>query len=490
MALFSNGNSSLIAPNTVGFEHAYSKVLRDMKHLSDSESIRLLRVDRLVLEADNDQLRMRIENIDKEMVKVTGIAGKKQQQFTDACNEVSHLQSMLQAKTQEIEDLRKAVASLKGHPLESENILLEKLALKKELSRLSLEVQRLKSQNASCQTILSEKLALERQLTSLEIQLETEKRASERFQDNYVAQRENEMKLNLQLEELQGRINQEISERQRLERSNREKTAQLENWRSIYEEKLESLEEILRSTKNQLVEAQYELQQRYAMISKDKISDANRSTKPFDSGITIATPGAINGPKIIRRPSTLLGHKSTFSITPLLGRSQTAPESPESSISDLEHHARDNNKPQNALKTEPEKPKNRRLKQMPHNDLVAVDLPCNIKDRENLSRLDSFDGTLSDLKEGNILEENDSRDLDVSIDSSSVLDRPKPKKRKLLGISQDRTLISEEGQNIEGRKQMRRLGLGRNLTSHDLLPDPAHRSAGQFSPLKRQRGNI
>jgi hypothetical protein len=32
------------------------------------------------------------------MVKVTGIAGKKQQQFTDACNEVSHLQSMLQAK--------------------------------------------------------------------------------------------------------------------------------------------------------------------------------------------------------------------------------------------------------------------------------------------------------------------------------------------------------------------------------------------------------
>jgi hypothetical protein len=77
-----------------------------MKRLSDSESIRLLRVDRLVLEADNDQLRMRIENIDKEMVKVTGIAGKKQQQFTDACNEVSHLQSMLQAKTQEIEDLR------------------------------------------------------------------------------------------------------------------------------------------------------------------------------------------------------------------------------------------------------------------------------------------------------------------------------------------------------------------------------------------------
>jgi hypothetical protein len=94
------------------------------------------------------------------------------------------------------------------------------------------------------------------------------------------------------------------------------------------------------------------------------------------------------------------------------------------------------------------------------------------------------------LKEGNLLEENDSRDLGVSIDNSSVLDRPKPKKRKLLGISQDRTLISEEGQNIEGRKQMRRLGLGRNLTSHDLLADPARRSAGQFSPLKRQRGNI
>lgn len=77
-----------------------------MKHLSDSESIRLLRVDQLVLEVDNDQLRMRIENIGKEMVKMTSIAGKKQRQLSDACNEVSHLQSMLQAKTQEIDDLK------------------------------------------------------------------------------------------------------------------------------------------------------------------------------------------------------------------------------------------------------------------------------------------------------------------------------------------------------------------------------------------------
>lgn len=359
---------------------------------------------------------------------------------------------------------------MKGYPLESESsILSEKLALKKELSRLSLEVQRLRSQNASNQTILSEKLALERQLTSLEIQLETEKRASERSHDNYITQRETEMKLNLQLEVLQGRINQEISERQRLERSNHETAAELENQRTIYEEKLESLKKILRSTKNQLAEAQHELQQRYTVISRDKIGDtSNRNAKPFDSGITIATPGAINGPKMTRRPSTLLGHKSTFSITPLLDRSQTALESSESSISDSEHHARANKKTQNVLKTE----------------------------LKNFSQFDSFDEALSDLKEGNHLEENNSRNLGVSIDNSSVQDRQKPKKRKLL--SQDKTLVGEERQSIEGRKQMRRLGRGRNLTSNDLLPDPVRHSASrnltldssQFSPLKRQRGNI
>ena len=360
---------------------------------------------------------------------------------------------------------------MKGYPLESENnILSEKLALKKELSRLSLEVQRLRSQNASNQTILSEKLALERQLTSLEIQLETEKRASERSHDNYITQRETEMKLNLQLEGLQGRINQEISERQRLERSNHETAAELENQRTIYEEKLESLKKILRSTKNQLTEAQHELQQRSTVISRDKIGDtSNRNAKPFDSGITIATPGAINGPKMTRRPSTLLGHKSTFSITPLLDRSQTALESSESSISDSEHHAKANKKTQNVLKTKP----------------------------KNFSQLDSFDEALSDdLKEGNQLEENNSRNFGVPVDNSSVQDRQKPKKRKLL--SQDKTLIGEERQSIEGRKQMRRLGRGRNLTSNDLLPDPVRHSASrnltldssQFSPLKRQRGNI
>lgn len=69
---------------------------------------------------------------------------------------------------------------MNGISSDSTKLLMEKLALSRELVSIKPELEHLRSQALYQQTVLAEKLALQRQVSTLEVELETEKRASKR----------------------------------------------------------------------------------------------------------------------------------------------------------------------------------------------------------------------------------------------------------------------------------------------------------------------
>jgi hypothetical protein len=95
-----------IALKTARLEIAYEQKLGRMKQLFDSESIRRLRVDRALLEADHDWLYMRFEHVDEERVRVLEAECTARQELTEAHTEIVRLQTALRSNARHTEDLK------------------------------------------------------------------------------------------------------------------------------------------------------------------------------------------------------------------------------------------------------------------------------------------------------------------------------------------------------------------------------------------------
>lgn len=384
--------------------------------------------------------------------------------------------------------------------LEYETVLAEKLSLAKELSNLRSEVDRLRSQNISHQTLLSEKLSLERQLNSLEIQMENERRAFERTRLSDSKQREEEMNVRSQLEKIQSEMAKEISERRRLERENRERALEWEGQKKLLEDKLETLRKKLRSTKDRLKEAQNESQKPPIVLTKDKTSEAgprvqstslSRATSGFDPDMTIATPGAVNVTEKVKRSSTLPGDKSSFSITPYLRRTNTAPDSPASLTDDEEER----HEAQKVLNRDIDSHDNSNMgSEAGHTKSAIVSTFRHSTDHDEVGTLDELPGTMSTAAPVGVSEQNGGIEPIIptaSVSAVSAQGRQKQKKRKLLSSQRDKTLFDEEDDKPERGRKDKRLATGQNLAiNHPQLFSVSSRGFGgttEFSPLKRDR---
>lgn len=184
------------------------------------------------------------------------------------------------------------------------------------------------------QSLLAEKLSLQRQLSTLQVELETEKRATQRALARKGKLQAEGTKIEPRLEKLQADLAKERHERQRIEREAQKASIESENRTTSLESRLDAFKNKLKSSKEQLKETQASLhiaqasnQGRASHVFASVNSTTSltgipckRAAAQMDADTMIGTPGDIPAAKKSKLGSTLIGEKSTFSITPFLNR--------------------------------------------------------------------------------------------------------------------------------------------------------------------------
>jgi hypothetical protein len=330
--------------------------------------------------------------------------------------------------------------------------------------------------------------------------MENERRAFERTRLSDSRQEEEETRIRSQLEKIQTEMAKEISERRRLERETHERALEWEGQKRQLEEKLEILRKRLRSAKDRLKEAQNELQKPSIVLTKGETNDAgprvrsisnSRATSGFDPDMTIATPGAVRAMGKVKRSSALPGDKSAFSITPYLRRTNTASNSPTSSVDD----ENESYEAQRALDHAIGSDDNKSMEDgMEHNKSIIVSSNRDPADDDDVGRLDKASEAKSTAVPARFSGSNEGfRPVipNASLNSLATQGRPKQKKRKLFGSQREKTLFDEEDDKPERGKKDRRLATGQNLAiSHPQLFGVSSQGFGgssDFSPLKRDK---
>ena len=412
--------------------------------------------------------------------------------------------------------------------MDSTKLLTEKLTLARELSSLRPEIDHLRSQAAAHQSLLAEKLSLQRQLNTMHVELETEKRSTQRILEKENKSQAEDARLASRVETLQADLAKERRERQRLERDAQKASMESENRKTTLESRLDAFRTKLKTTKEQLKETQTALDraQTAARAPSDRTKSSTNSTAPFpvntrkraaiemDNDTMIGTPGALPAAKKGKTASSMVGEKSTFSITPFLNRTASmAPESPPSEKPD--DGGESSQEPEDIApeSDEPEpvsKPTARNLKSTKR---TAKPSDPGVLENANPSKTNARGSHLRKPKVPPVLEEvaeeegaeNDGAAVPNSraIEGVDVLSESciggtaeiKKKKRKLFGGGLGKTLFDEdegdvmnsEGAVAAGTKMFARGGLtGPKLGPRKALGQSLG-SFGAISPLKKDR---
>ena len=338
----------------------YEKALWQTEALCDAERARLLRVRILKFEDDNNDLLEQLTHGDDHIEALQHASQDLQYHLNAARSELEDAHHNLRLKSRETETLKVGLIgcieasyaqidllqvelnSLREVTMDSTKLLTEKLALARELSSLKPEVDHLRSQAASHQATLAEKLSLQRQLSALQVEFETEKRATDRAVAKKEKMQEEDARSLAQLDSLQAELAKEQRERSRIEREAQKASADWDVRKAALESRLDSLKHQMKATKDQLKRTQSEVQKNQAAARSGAGQPAStaiqddmdrnsrkRNAARMDDDTIIGTPGDLQATKKGKRGSTLLGDKSTFSITPFLNRTASlAPDSP------------------------------------------------------------------------------------------------------------------------------------------------------------------
>ena len=436
------------------------------------------------------------------------------------------------------------MTSLNDVSINSTKLLTEKLALSRELASLRPELEHFRSQVVLHQSTLAEKLILQRQLSSAQVELQTERNATQRALAKEGGRQELTEKMETQLDALQLELVQERRERLKAERELQRITTDFEGRKAVMETRLEAFRNKLRVTKDQLKEAQVELQKsRNQKMLSDDLNTATldrsyvkesrkRSLTQADTDATIGTPGILPPAKKGKQGSTIPGDKSTFSITPYLNRTTSvAPESPtdgetvpghkhKSSVSDKVPKGRSNSRKN---LNHSEKPTSTSVDQT--SDSGAPPKKCGVLTTANAGKSNpraisgrTMKRTALEQVHEEIDEENDGENLPPMDDQGApplvvtegTFQDPQgfaneettfiKKKRKLLGAGLGRTLFDDDDGVIgKGHNQtilktshaFRASGKeGLSTTGPLLAGTGSSQGLGAFSPLKKDRKMI
>ena len=388
--------------HTAELELAYERALRDAERIYEEERVRQLRVQLLLLQHGNDELQEQAEKDEDERHQLEDTNEELHAHLAEVEAELQQTQMDLKARIRDLDRMKTEVNALNAASADATKTLAEKLALARELNIVKPELEHLRSQSSTSQKLLSEKLALQRELGSLQVELETEKRAVQRIKAREQSASREDAALTTEIEALRKdltkaqrdamknstiheesiaeieRLKKELGKAQReaqkysnardeaasstanvdslkkelakaqrdaqkSERESRKKTADWEDEKEVLEGKLDAFRNKLRSTKEQLHQAQEEIEKlqatkmaQSAEMTKARLNGTAKVTNPrkrnvarFDPDMTIGTPG--NGGPAAKKPrvSVNVGDKSTFSITPFLNRTLSIlPETP------------------------------------------------------------------------------------------------------------------------------------------------------------------
>jgi myosin heavy subunit len=328
---------------TKNLEQAYDRALREAERICEEERVRVLRVQLLLLEDENDELQERLERNEIDASAAEDQNEDLRQHLAEVDAELQHVQTELKARTRDAEKYKTEVDALNASNSDATKLLAEKFALARELNILKPEIEHLKSQATTQQNLLAEKLALQRELSSMQVELETERRTVQRIKAQDKNASNDDSALVEEVESLKKELAKAQKDAQKNDREGKKKTTELETQNETLESKLDAFRTKLRTTKEQLKEAQEELEKvqaarmaQSAELTKARLISTTAAPNPkkrnvtrFDPDMTIGTPGN-GGPAKKQRISVNVGDKSTFSMTPFLNRmTDVLPDSPE-----------------------------------------------------------------------------------------------------------------------------------------------------------------
>ncbi|RHZ49890.1 uncharacterized protein CDV56_102195 [Aspergillus thermomutatus] len=498
---------------TAHYEQEYERAVGRTTHVLEIERGREMRMQKILLQFENDSLHSQLDEISGELVRTKEAESSLRVQFSETLNEVNRLKNILATSSHEIENLRSELASLGNTAVESKRLVDEKIRLSKELSNLRLEAERFRAQSISSQNIVAEKQALRRQLITVEEQLENEKRAHERAQSRETHQAGEIANLSLRLEEARKELAEQIQARERQERSARQQRHESEAQRAALEERIEDLNRKLRQAKDQLQEAQSNGQQRRNNLKATESPQSQAKSRAipnrpmstqFVPALTIATPGAIKSWNKGKQPTALPGDKSSFSITPFLKRMSEPQNSSVSSDDDLnELH------PVTVCAGTPKKLSSDKMSIAENATIISPQQEDELLSREappsRRPKLSHHIGTKSKMtraissrsRSPQTDVENHAECADVLLNRASGHGQIKLKRRK-LGFQRDRNLFEDEEDPVtqDIRKPGRKPAPGPGRIPRDEIQLTAQSSVMHgrgfgaptgFSPLKRDR---
>ncbi|KAI9888752.1 MAG: hypothetical protein M1814_006484 [Vezdaea aestivalis] len=524
-------------------ELEYERSTKRVDAACQRERNRQLRLQTILLQNDNERLQ-------RETRSGGGKCKILEQNATKLSQTVAQLEEKLQAeawnKSKEIDQLKIEVQALEEVSANSAKLLAEKLALTRELSSLRPELEHLRTQSATNQNLLSEKLSLEHQLSTLEVKLELEQRATKRLSEKKNKATERDALLADQVDNLKKELAKAKKEQQTAEKDSGKVQQESENRIGVLEGRVEALKTKLRSTKEQLKDTKADLKKSEVnlvnLTARAEITGPVRNVRKrkisaLDHDETIGTPDGLTnrlvGAKKDKRSSTLVGEKSTFSITPFLSRTASlAPEIPpqivlpenpdqsletadeEAEIPDTADESNDNEVIGPPVDTPSAAPTKKRGKRnTPTIETADIQIEALVPVKPNKSNARSRKPTLSALEA--VPEEGDDENAllapnlqpklsSQSFESDVVADpvklaaptEPKVRKRKLLGAARGKTLFDDDDTESKKAGNKSLFAGGKNLAS---LAKPAAGGSkarvigtsaggfGQFSPRKKAK---
>ncbi|KAE8375807.1 hypothetical protein BDV26DRAFT_267136, partial [Aspergillus bertholletiae] len=125
---------------TQHLEKAYDNTLVQTTHLLNAEKNRLLRVEQLLLQFENENLRWQLNHVNQELTKTARVESEARLQLQATCKELDQLRSTHRVSSHEIETLRLELGSLTNASFDTKKLLAEKRHLSRVLSNTEADV--------------------------------------------------------------------------------------------------------------------------------------------------------------------------------------------------------------------------------------------------------------------------------------------------------------------------------------------------------------
>lgn len=308
-----NADSAKLLTEKLALSRELSILKPELEHLrSQAASNQSLLSEKLSLQRQLSSVEVELENEKRAKQRLQDKSSKKSMDRRDAVEE----------HEAELEDLRKN--------LKEEKVLHREA--KKDAERLRGELDTEKQKTVASRTQAESAQVDIEAIDDLRMELAREKKEREKAENRADSAEKKVDKADksdsAQLDELKKDLAKEKKEREKAERNIQKAQSEWEAQKELLDDKLNQFRTKLKSTKEKLKDTEAELEKARPIVANAKaVADFNGRPGPKNSkkraadlDVALGTPG--DGPKAKRgrKGQSLVGEKSSFSMTPFLNR--------------------------------------------------------------------------------------------------------------------------------------------------------------------------